>query len=335
MPLPQSGPLNFILIRDEFTGNDPIIFTQYYRGGPLVPDTPVNAAIPTAGEIGVGDFYGAEGATVLIIGSNQNNVDLSSLFGSEWTANTSKIALIQPGVTVGSTGSGTPSLSVPSNLVGQLQIKNNGNIFAAGGPGGTANPQGQSGNPGTPGGTALSISAPVTIDNQGSIYGGGGGGGAGGSGNGGSRFVSRTCRRTASGGGCDSCSCPYPNVTSCNNTGVRCRGGRGRIRTTSCFQDFECGSPAPTSGGIGGAGGRGQGSNQTATNGSSGGGGGGGGAGSGGTGGPGSNFGLAGSPGNNSNNGGSGGAGGAAGNYVNGNSLVTWDNLGDVLGGAV
>ena len=331
MPLPQSGPLNFILIRDEFTGNNPIIFTQYYRGGPLVPDTPANASIPTAGEIGVGDFYGAEGATVLIIGSNQNNVDLSTLFGSEWTANTSKIALIQPGVTVGSTGSGTPSLSVPSNLGGQLQIKNNGNIFAAGGPGGTGNPAGQPGNPGQQGGTALSIAAPVQVDNQGSIYGGGGGGGAGGSGNNTSRFVSRTCRRTANGGGCDDCvSCPYPNVTSCANTGQRCQNGRGRRRITSCFQDFECGGPATNPGGIGGAGGIGQGSGNTRGGGS-------GGSAPGGVpgqpGGPGGAFGTSGTPGTDSS--GTGGNGGPAGNYVNGNSLVTWDNLGDVLGGAV
>ena len=331
MPIPASGPLNFILIRDEFTGNDPIIFTQYYRGGPLVPDTPVNANIPTAGEIGLGDFYGAEGATVLIIASNQNNVNLATLFGSEWTANTSKIALIQPGVTLGSTGSGTPSLSVPSSLGGQLQIKNNGNILAAGGPGGTANPVGSNGNPGQQGGTALSIGAPVTIDNQGSIYGGGGGGGAGASGRTTTRFVSRTCRRTANGGGCDDCSCPYPNVTSCANTGQRCRGGRGRRRISSCFQDFECGSPSPNPGGVGGPGGIGQGSANSR------------GGGSGGTspggvagasGGPGGAFGAAGTPGSNSE-GRTGGNGGPSGNYVSGNSLVTWNNLGDVLGGAV
>lgn len=337
MVIPNSGPLTFIIIRNEFAGSNPIIFTQYYRGGGIVPDTPENINIPTSGEIAVGDFYGAEGATIAVIESNTNNVDLATEFGSDWAANRLKVLIVNPGVTVGANSAGGFAMRAPSGMGATLEIRNFGTILGhggAGGPGGS--PNSGSGTPGSPGGTALSVSVPVSIDNQGTIAGGGGGGGGGGAGSGGSVRNPRTCRRFASGQGCDQCPCPGGyQIQSCNNTGIRCAGGRKRIRTTSCFQDYDCSTTSPTSGGPGRPGGIGAGSNGGAGSGGSPSSGGGGGAGSGGAGGPGGAIGSAGSAGTPGSPGGSGGNAGPRGNYISGNSLVTWINNGTRLGGAV
>lgn len=59
MALPSSGVLTLNDIQTEFGGTNPIDLSEYYRGGGLVPDSPLNAAIPTSGVISVSDFYGS------------------------------------------------------------------------------------------------------------------------------------------------------------------------------------------------------------------------------------------------------------------------------------
>jgi hypothetical protein len=59
MALPSSGVLTLNDIQTEFGGTNPIDLSEYYRGGSLVPDTALNAGIPTSGVISVTDFYGA------------------------------------------------------------------------------------------------------------------------------------------------------------------------------------------------------------------------------------------------------------------------------------
>ena len=59
MALPSSGVLTLDDIQTEFGGTNPIDLSDYYRGGGLVPNSALNAAIPTSGAISVGDFYGA------------------------------------------------------------------------------------------------------------------------------------------------------------------------------------------------------------------------------------------------------------------------------------
>jgi hypothetical protein len=59
MALPSSGVLTLNDIQTEFGGTNPIDLSDYYRGGGLVPDSALNAAIPTSGVISVSDFYGA------------------------------------------------------------------------------------------------------------------------------------------------------------------------------------------------------------------------------------------------------------------------------------
>ena len=84
---------------------------------------------------------------------------------------------VNPGVIQGSTAPGTAGLSTgngpwPTGSV--ITIINNGTISGKGGDGG-GNPQGA----GQPGGNAIELNYPVSIQNNGTISGGGGGGGGG------------------------------------------------------------------------------------------------------------------------------------------------------------
>lgn len=338
MAIPASGPLSFTVIRGEFNGPAaPISLSEYYRNGGLVPNAPQNAQIPTSGAISVSFFYGATNAIVAVVSGNVNNLDVSSLFGSDWTVNVPKRLIINSGVIVGSTADTLNSLQIPNTLVGELTIENNGNIFGAGGiPGG--------GNGGT-GGNAVRTFTPITIVNNGQIFAGGGAGGTGG---------------TGGTGGCGATPgstifCPgQPNPFACG--GGSC--ATGGFQSNFCFplgncpvwcqarcSPYPCGQnppiPNPVSpGGGGGGGGRGQGSDGGRAGGSpgfaatvscrSGGTGG-----AGGTGGLYGNQGSPGNPGLTSGTGGGGSPGAAgrpAGNYIVGNSLVTWQTLGSVSG---
>lgn len=95
---------------------------------------------------------------------------------------------INPGVTIGSTSTGTSSFSVPSsfNPGDTVTIVNNGIIRGCGGSGGTGgngnpNPAGvTAGSAGQSGGIAVLVQRTTTFTNNGSLVGGGGGGGGGG-----------------------------------------------------------------------------------------------------------------------------------------------------------
>lgn len=59
MAIKTSGPLSINDIVAEFGGDPSHSLNEYYRGGGLVPESPVNSSIPTSGEISIEDFYGA------------------------------------------------------------------------------------------------------------------------------------------------------------------------------------------------------------------------------------------------------------------------------------
>lgn len=58
MTLPSSGALSFSQIQGEFGGSNPISLSEYYRGGPIVPNHGNTSPIPTSGSISVSNFYG-------------------------------------------------------------------------------------------------------------------------------------------------------------------------------------------------------------------------------------------------------------------------------------
>jgi len=193
MALPGSGVLGVSDIVDEFGGSAPHGLSEYYRGGGLVSDSPSNTGVPTSGTIAIGDFYGAASAVLvnITIASNTNNYDLYTAVSANPAyvpGATTITATINPGVTVGSTSTGTYAFSVP-NAFGAgdiITVVNNGTVLGAGGSGGAGSspPSSPSGNlpaqPGFTAGNAVYVNRPITINNAGTLAGAGGGGGASG-----------------------------------------------------------------------------------------------------------------------------------------------------------
>lgn len=361
MPVPSSGQIKISDLVAEFGGDAPHSLSEYYRGGARVPSN--NTNIPTSGQFRMSNGYGAVNE-IAVAATSGTNVDLSSLFGGNWTSTVPKRLTIGSGVTIGGTGS-SAAIIIPSNMGGTLEIDNAGSILGFGG----------AANSGA-GGNGISNSASgVTINNTGLLAGGGGGGGLGGSGgSGGNGSYTSTTTETRLGGAAGSQGNEYPiNAwmwTKANWSGIGTFTYSGGTTSTSyAGHSFSRGAWAGSwgeasywritktstvtnattggAGGSGGAGGVGQGYNQSAASGANGSGGAAGGTnagtgGTGGTGGSGASYGTAGSSGStgstgangNASNGsgGSGGSsGGAAGAAVTGTS-VTMNNTGTLYG---
>jgi hypothetical protein len=125
-------------IATEFGGTVPHSLSEYYRGGGLVPNAPQNAAIPTSGTISMGNFYGATNrvAIPLVLSTNTYNYDVYANVGPSYVAGISDITVtVNPGVTIGSTSTGTYAMLVPSgfNAGDTVTIVNNGVIQGMGG----------------------------------------------------------------------------------------------------------------------------------------------------------------------------------------------------------
>ena len=124
--------------------------------------------------------------------NNSTNIVLSSVFGSNWSANIAKIYNIPSGVTVGGTNAGGSAILVSSGMSGTLTVNVSGTVIGKGGNGGDGGlgnqanvTSPQNGASGQAGGNGIQVdSANVTINNLsgGQISGGGGGGGGGGAG---------------------------------------------------------------------------------------------------------------------------------------------------------
>ena len=58
MTIPSTGPLAASVIRDEFNGTNPFVFSDYFAGGPFVPAGTVGDAgpIPESGTLKFSDF---------------------------------------------------------------------------------------------------------------------------------------------------------------------------------------------------------------------------------------------------------------------------------------
>lgn len=132
---------------------------------------------------------------------NNTNIVLSTVFGSDWAANVSKIYTVASGVDVG--GTNTHAIHADSGMGGTLSIVVAGTVTGFGGAGGAGGTGGfgaagyshtpyaaTDGVSGTAGGTAIRIdSSNVTVTNTGTISGGGGGGGGSGGAGGYRQFV--------------------------------------------------------------------------------------------------------------------------------------------------
>ena len=310
MPIPGPGTaISMTTIATEFGGTVPHSLSEYYRGGGLVPNTPGNSAIPTSGQIAMGNFYGSANRNVigLFISANTYNYDVYTNRSPLYTAGNTDLTLtIDPGVTVGSISTGSFAISVPSAFSpgDTVTIINDGTIQGKGGDGGNGQPRVFNGSPGAPAGTAIRLQRPTTITNNGVVAGGGGGGGGGGG-------VSAPPAGTANGGGGGGGS-GFDGGTGGTGSPGTASGSPGNVGT----------SPA---GGTGGAGGFLPIGKTPAS------------------GGPGGDGGGRGASGTSGGNGGppayplrsSGGSGGGAGSYINGNGFATWPVTGTRLGPAI
>ena len=114
MALPSSGVLTLADIQTEFGGTNPISLSEYYRGGGLVPDSGLNAAIPTSGAISVSDFYGAANIVPLdltVQGAQVNRPPGTYTGVSIGTANASRMVVLQ-----GSTNGAASTYTAPTSI---------------------------------------------------------------------------------------------------------------------------------------------------------------------------------------------------------------------------
>lgn len=263
-------------------------------------------------------------ARVIYIENDVNNINLRAIHDSLYAApeagspSLSMTFIVLAGVTVGSTSTSTAAMRTGSWPAGvDLSINNNGRIQGKGGVGGQGGDATTSlnGVNGESGGDALLVESAMTIDNtHGEIWGGSGGGGGG-----------AAIATAASGGG-------YSNVAgggggpggAGSDPGNGAAGGVTFVTNGTLNSHSTAGTAATSD--LGGT--RGLGGSFTA-------------AGQFHQGGIGGGAGIF--PGNDGVNGGAAtgvsllkgtpGTGGTKGEYVNGNSLVTWIDMGDVRGG--
>lgn len=341
MPIPSQPTTNISLgptlaptnrsISSEFGDTSPHVLGDFYRGGPLVADHPVNSGVPTTigGTRSLSQYNGSSIVLRYTISANTQNFNLLTYATSPSRVGTTKSqgyqndgkytanqpgygieVVINPGVVIGSatrtqnafeTGLDGPTGWNPDV---KIVLKNQGQIIGAGGNGGATDFISSPAGAGQAGGTAVFAQRLITIQNAGTFAGGGGGGGGGGlgfnnqvfvgiaGGGGGGGAGSNTPPNTGGAGGASGSGAPYNG-----QAGTFTAGGNGGPVVV-----------APSPSGAGGRGGTITPTAQPLT----------GQSGSNGTGPPPS----------------LGGAGGAAGFYIRGNANVTWQAAGTQTGQA-
>lgn len=170
MALPSSGAISFSQINTELG-----VSATATRS--LNDSTTRTLFGVASGTISMSQGYGKANQFSFSIASNQTNANLRSLaVAAGWNQSSKVVATINSGITVSSNATGTPALTVNGSFPNGVTLVNNGVILAKGGAGGN----GQAGNTAAgAGGTALSVSVAVSVNNAGVIAGGGGGGGGG------------------------------------------------------------------------------------------------------------------------------------------------------------
>lgn len=181
MTLAASGAISASDIRTEFVGGSGAVdMASYYRGANTnvranaANNTATNlaAGVPTSGAISFNDFYSQAKGWQKTFSTNTTQQSGTGIFGDDYAVDYPKTIIINAGVTVYSTASGTPAINLATGGSGTITVTNNGNIY------------GQGGAAGADGGTALKADVAITMNNNSgaNLKGGGGGGGTGGTG---------------------------------------------------------------------------------------------------------------------------------------------------------
>lgn len=135
MALPSTGELALTDIQTEFGGSNPASLSEYYAGGLYVPSgtTGDGGAIPTTGEITIGDFYGSQaGITVTVTEGTDNiinaagsinNAKIYGFYLRNYLPNSANSTFVNNAYTA-TTGSRSP-LSIPgATIVGLFYSPN-------------------------------------------------------------------------------------------------------------------------------------------------------------------------------------------------------------------
>jgi len=175
MALPSSGALSLSVVNTELNKS---AFAAISMG-----DADVRALFgKPSGVISLSDGYGKSASFVktLTIAANTQNYNIrSAAIAAGWDEVTpaNVTVVINAGVYVGASSTANFGITTGSFPAGSvITIVNNGYIVGCGGAGGQGGSKYGSGGSG---GSAISMNYPVTIQNNGSIFGGGGGGGGG------------------------------------------------------------------------------------------------------------------------------------------------------------
>ena len=142
MALQGSGTIKLSEIQTEFTGENPISLSEYYRDGGYV--TSNNTDVPTSGAIRLGQFYNAVRQFAFTITSSYTTVqDLRTLaIAAGWDGAAPVVATIDSGAVLQgapgpeNTGSGGNALTISGSFPAGVSLINNGTIVGGGGGGG-------------------------------------------------------------------------------------------------------------------------------------------------------------------------------------------------------
>jgi len=285
MALPASGAISLSAVNTELALSSTAQITMN--------DAAVRSLFGVAsGAITMNNGYGKSNRTPLSVTYSTNTTDASlniAALGGYVSGKTDVTVTVNSGIYVYGSSTGTPGLTISGGAAGDtVTLVNNGYILGRGGAGGNGGPGSPAnGDPGSAGGTALSVSRAVSITNNGTIAGGGGGGGGGG------RNAGDWYGGCGGGGGAPLGAGGSRGAWSGAGTGGATNG------STATLTSAGAGGPTINVSAAGGAGGA---------------------------------YGTSGSAGNNSSQR-TGGSAGGAGNYISGNSNVTWLTNGTRTGG--
>jgi hypothetical protein len=72
MPMPSSGAISFLDLKNEWGDTNPIAFSDYYRNGTFVDADDYGPNIPSSGAISLNNFYGAYKVDLAAVLNNYN-----------------------------------------------------------------------------------------------------------------------------------------------------------------------------------------------------------------------------------------------------------------------
>lgn len=132
------------------------------------------------GAIGLGGLRGKSSQFTYTITSHQLQMNLrNAVLAAGWNGTSKVEATVAAGIYIWSDSTAVPALNMGGAFPGGLTLINLGFIMGKGGDGGYVQANRTTYVAPTPGGPAIALSGPITINNAGGYIGGGGGGGGG------------------------------------------------------------------------------------------------------------------------------------------------------------